>query len=83
MTVNKTDFSKVLKATRKQAGLSQLELSELAGVGKTLVFDLENGRDTVSFANLKKICRVLNIKIQLIPPTTSSPQSSSTQRSNL
>jgi y4mF family transcriptional regulator len=68
MTVNIAQLSKILHDTRKRAGLSQLELSELAGVGKTLIFDLEKGRDTVTFSNLLKVCRVLNIKIEFIPP---------------
>lgn len=68
MAVKNDTLAKILKQTRKHAGLTQTRLSELAGVGKTLVFDLENGRDTVSFSNLKKICRVLNIKIQFMPP---------------
>lgn len=68
MTVNFVKFSDLIRKVRKQARLSQFELSELAGVGKTLVFDLEKGRGTVSLSNFLKVCRVLNIKVQLVPP---------------
>jgi transcriptional regulator with XRE-family HTH domain len=68
MAVKKDDISSILKQVRKQTGLSRLELSELAGVGKTLIFDIESGRHSVSYSNLQKICRVLNIKIQFLPP---------------
>ena len=53
----------MIKSSRKKAGLSQLELAELAGVGKTLVFNLEKGQANAQFENLLKILRVLNIKI--------------------
>ncbi len=56
-------LSSMIKSSRKKAGLSQLELAELAGVGKTLVFNLEKGQANAQFENLLKILRVLNIKI--------------------
>ena len=48
-------LSKVIRQHRKIAGLSQLQLAELAGVGKTVVFDLENGKETVQLDTLRKI----------------------------
>jgi transcriptional regulator with XRE-family HTH domain len=50
------------------AGLSQLQLAEMAGVGKTVVFDLEKGKETVQLDTLRKILSVLNIKVQLTSP---------------
>lgn len=58
----------IIQTTRKRAGLSQKELSDLAGVGKTTVFDIENGKDTVRFANILKLCNVLNISLWLRDP---------------
>ncbi len=46
----------------------QIELAELAGVGKTLVFNIEKGRINVHLDNLLKILVVLNIKVQLEAP---------------
>jgi y4mF family transcriptional regulator len=58
----------VIKKHRKAAGLSQLRLAEMAGVGKTVVFDLEKGKETVQLDTLRKILYVLNIKVQFISP---------------
>lgn len=58
----------VIKKHRKAAGLSQLQLAEMAGVGKTVVFDLEKGKETVQLDTLRKILMVLNIKVQLTSP---------------
>lgn len=70
MAVKKESLSQTLRETRKKAGLSQQELADLAGVGKTLIFDLEKGHEKVAFDNLVKICRVLNIRIEFHPPKT-------------
>ncbi len=53
---------------RKTAGLSQLELAKLSGVGKTAVFDVEHGKKTVRFETLLKILGSLNIKILFVSP---------------
>lgn len=58
----------VIKKHRKAAGLSQLQLSEMAGVGKTVVFDIEKGKETIQMDTLRKIMAVLNIKVQLTSP---------------
>ena len=62
------NLSEIVKATRKKAGLTQLELAELAGVGKTLIFNIENGRINAQFENLLQIFRVLNIKLNIETP---------------
>jgi len=48
---------------RKQSGLSQQALARLAGVGKTVIFDIEKGKVTVKLNTLLKVLEVLNIKI--------------------
>ena len=58
----------VIRKHRKAAGLSQLQLAEMAGVGKTAVFDVEKGKETIQLDTLRKILTVLNIKIQLTSP---------------
>ena len=70
MTVilNDKNLSELIKTTRKKAGLSQIELAELAGVGKTLIFNIENGRINAQFENLLEIFRVLNIKLMVEAP---------------
>jgi len=61
-------LSKIIRQHRKIAGLSQLQLAELAGVGKTVVFDLEKAKETVQLDTLRKILNVLNIKVELTSP---------------
>jgi transcriptional regulator with XRE-family HTH domain len=58
----------VIRNHRKSAGLSQLRLAEMAGIGKTAVFDAEKGKETIQLDTLRKILKVLNIKVQLNSP---------------
>ncbi|MDP8202496.1 MAG: helix-turn-helix domain-containing protein [Candidatus Tenebribacter burtonii] len=53
---------------RKQAGLSQKGLSDLAEIGKTAVFDLEKGKSNFRIETLIKICSILNIKLEFQSP---------------
>lgn len=70
MTVknDKNILAKIIKETRKVAGLTQLELAARAGVGKTLVYNLEKGSSKVSLENLLKVLKILNIKIEYKVP---------------
>ncbi len=61
-------LASTIKMHRKAAGLSQLQLAEMAGVGKTSVFDLEKGKETIQLDTLRKILKVLNIKVELTSP---------------
>jgi len=58
----------IVKFHRKKAGLNQIALAELAGVGKTVVFDIEKGKETVKYKTLISVLDVLNIKIELKSP---------------
>jgi HTH-type transcriptional regulator / antitoxin HipB len=58
----------VIKKHRKASGLSQLQLAEMAGVGKTVIYDIEKGKETIQLNTLRKILAVLNIKVQLTSP---------------
>lgn len=58
----------IIRQCRKKSHLSQLELAQLAGVGKTVVFDVEKGKISVQLDSLLKILEVLNIKLEFHPP---------------
>jgi len=58
----------LIRCHRKKSGLTQKQLADLAGVGKTVVFDIEHGKETVQFSSLQNVCQVLNISIQLDSP---------------
>ena len=63
-----TEIAKMVRYFRKQSGISQQQLAELAGIGKTVVFDIEKGKATVQLDSLLKVLAVLNIKLQLETP---------------
>jgi len=67
-------LARVIKQHRKAAKLSQLQLAELADVGKTVVFDIEKGKETVKLATLRKVLKVLNIKVRLLSPLMKKDQ---------
>lgn len=62
------EIAKTVHYCRKQSGLSQQALAQLAGVGKTAIFDIEKGKETVQFNTLLKVFNVLNIQIKLKTP---------------
>ncbi len=69
MTVKKTKelsdrFAAIVRFHRKRSGLSQSELARLAGVGKTVVFDLEHSKPSIQLDTLVKILNVLNISLE-------------------
>ena len=59
---------KIIRFHRKQSGLTQKGLADLAGVGKTVIYDIENGKETVQLDTIKKVLAVLNIKIKFDSP---------------
>lgn len=66
--MNSEDIAKKVRYCRKQSGLSQHELAKLAGVGKTVVFDIEKGKATVQLKTLMSVFAVLNIQFKLVTP---------------
>lgn len=70
--VKPINFSKYLgqciKYHRKQANLSQLDLANLADIGKTVVFDIEHGKTSVQFNSLLSVLYALNINLTVDSP---------------
>lgn len=62
------NFGDIIKFHRKKAGLSQKDLADIAGVGKTVVFDMEKEKETVQLKSLLNILQALNIRIVLESP---------------
>lgn len=58
----------LIRCHREKSNLTRKQLADLAGVGKTAVFDIEHGKETVQFDTLQKVCNVLNISIRLDSP---------------
>jgi transcriptional regulator with XRE-family HTH domain len=61
-------LAEIIRKHRKAAGLSRLQLAEMAGIGKTAVYDIEKGKETIQLDTLRKILVVLNINVQLTSP---------------
>ena len=61
-------LAQLIRNHRKKAGLSQAKLASLGGVGKTVIWDIENGKESVQWDTLQKIFRVLNITAEWRSP---------------
>ena len=66
----KYKISFIIKYHRKQLGFSQKKLADLAGVGKTVIFDLERGKETVGINIILKVFGALKIDVCLESPLT-------------
>jgi len=66
--IQSQELAEVIRMHRKSARLSRAQLAEMAGVGKTVIYDIEKGKETIQLDTLRKILRVLNIKIELTSP---------------
>ena len=61
-------LSEIVLFHRKKSGLTRKQLADLAGVGKTVIYDIEKGKETIRFSTLLKELKVLNIKITYTGP---------------
>ena len=58
----------IVQRHRKKSGLSRERLAEIAGVGKTVIYDIEHGKSTIRYATMKKVLDALNIRISFVSP---------------
>ena len=66
--MNFQEIAALVHFHRKKADISRNELADLAGVGKTVVFDIEHGKATVQFQSLAKVLETLNIRLTFESP---------------
>ncbi|WP_050636644.1 helix-turn-helix domain-containing protein [Candidatus Stoquefichus sp. SB1] len=59
----KIAFGKRVKELRLQKGISQEKLANIAGVDRTYMTQVENGKRNISIENVRKICIALNVSI--------------------
>lgn len=62
------DLATIVRFHRKKSGLTQAALAKTAGVGKTVVFDIEKGKRSVRWDTLSKVLGALNIKTTVSSP---------------
>ena len=75
------ELAQIIRMHRKAAKLSRVQLAELAGVGKTVVFDIEKGKESIQLDTLRRILKALNIKIILKSPFLDNLQNSENEKS--
>jgi len=66
----------LLRALRKQAGLTQADVAGQLGVTRQAVSELEGRPESATFERLMKLCAVLGVEIALqprMPPPSSRP----------
>ena len=67
--MEQTTLSKYVKAMRKQYNLTQVELSEKAGVGLRLVRELEQGKQTLRLDKVNQILNLFGSEVGIVPMT--------------
>jgi y4mF family transcriptional regulator len=66
--IQSQELADIIRMHRKAAKLSRDKLAEMSGVGKTVIYDIEKGKETIQLDTLRKVLSVLNIKIELTSP---------------
>ena len=79
--MNRQNIADIIKMHRRAAKLSRIRLAEIAGVGKTVIYDIENGKESVRLDTLKKILKVLNVKIVFTSPVIDNIQNTENEKS--
>jgi HTH-type transcriptional regulator / antitoxin HipB len=62
--IKQPKLGEIVRFHRKKAGLSQVELGKLIGIGKTVIYDLEKGKETIQLNTLAKVLDGLNISVE-------------------
>jgi len=76
------EIAQVVRFHRKRSGLSRIQLADIAGVGKTLIYDIEHAKETVKFFGLQKVLQALNIQMVLESPIMESYRQQEVQHEN-
>lgn len=66
--ITNNTLSQCIYFHRKKSGLTRIALAKFAGVGKTVIYDIEHEKKTVQLDTLLKILNVLNISLLLDSP---------------
>lgn len=59
----KLAFGLRVKELRLEKGLSQEKLANIAGVDRTYMTQVENGKRNISIENIRKVCIALNVSL--------------------
>ena len=68
MVSNMKEVGAFVANERKRQGITQLELSQAADVGRRFIVELESGKDTIHAGKLLKVLATLGIDFSLAAP---------------
>jgi predicted transcriptional regulator len=57
------ELNEIIKTRRKELGISQLDLAEMAEISLATVKDIERGKGNPSISTVKKIINVLGLEM--------------------
>lgn len=56
----------IVKARRKEFGITQAYLAAVSGTGVRFIIELEQGKETVQLDKVLKVLKALNLEIKII-----------------
>jgi y4mF family transcriptional regulator len=62
---------KIVRASRKQLGVTQKNLALTSGTGLRFIIDLEKGKETCQIGKVLTVLQTMGIQIALTPPAVS------------
>ncbi len=62
------ELGRIVRYHRRRAGLSRAALSDLAGTGTTVIYELEHGKSTIRYDVLQRILTTLNLQLLVDGP---------------
>jgi len=60
---NASDFGRAVRAARKEAGLSQMQLAKRCGCSQRFVSEVERGKETAELGRAVKLLEALNVPL--------------------
>lgn len=61
-------FGKRLREVRREKGISQEKLADLAGLHRTYVSSVERGERNISLANVERLAKALGVTLKDLMP---------------
>jgi y4mF family transcriptional regulator len=68
------EVGKIVRASRKQLGVTQKNLALTSGTGLRFVIDLEKGKETCQIGKVLTVLQTMGIQIALTPPAVSESE---------
>jgi len=68
MRYTSEQIGELVRATRKQIGVTQKDLAMTSGTGLRFIIEVEKGKPTCQFAKVLTVLHTLGIVITLTPP---------------